>query len=65
MGAIVGDAQEQLQILAGAEESYRKSLAMDSTIAIAHYNLHSVLNKPGRKDEVIAEATETSTLDPN
>jgi protein O-GlcNAc transferase len=61
----LGDAQENLGDLAGAEISYRKALAMDPESAVAHYNLSPVLGKLGRKDEAIVEATRAIAIDPN
>lgn len=61
----LGEAQENLGDLAGAEASYRKSIAMRSDCAVTHCNLGSVLSKMGQKDAAAMELKKALALDPN
>jgi len=61
----LGDAQENMQDLAAAEQSYRRAIAMDPESSVAQYNLGSVLSKLCRKEEAIAAVARAIALDPN
>lgn len=49
---------------AGARGSYQRAIALDPSLALAHYNLGTVLDASGAYDDAIEEFTRALTLDP-
>jgi len=61
----LGDAKWAFWDWSGAEQEYRRALALDPNSASAHDSLHSVLDATGRLEEGWKEAQLAQELDPN
>jgi tetratricopeptide (TPR) repeat protein len=60
----MGSAREALGDYAGAEDCFRRALALAPDVATTHFNLGSVLGRLGRNEEAIDHLREAARLDP-